>query len=402
MEIVFESGPRRGARFPLGEGTHTLGRDSDNSCIVRGRGVSRKHVQLVVTGDSIALQDLGSSNGTWVNGLRCTRAALGWGDRVRLGGVLLRLVQPGETAQAPLPPAAAREFLLGDAPAFVAAAERAVALAAQRGPLWIEGPPGSGRLSLAQAIHRLSARKYGPFAVVDLRGQPEERQADDILGSGERMGLAPLCERGTLVLRAAEQLAEPVARQLVELAPRLPRLRICALSTPGIAGVSPLSALGPELLSLPGLAERSGDIVPLASHFLALARPGAGLADCCKLALIERAWPENVRELRDVIERAARRLTGDLLEAAQLVDAPVQEDEDERVIVPDAIVQGDLEAPILPIAEVIDRAVRRALIICKDDRKLAADFLKISRKELAEHIQRLKAQQSAAEEAAPE
>jgi len=79
-----------GRSEPLGgDGPLGLGRESDNHFVLTDPGVSRHHARLVRSGDDWAIEDLGSSNGTRVNGRRVSSALLRDGDRVRLCGVEL-------------------------------------------------------------------------------------------------------------------------------------------------------------------------------------------------------------------------------------------------------------------------------------------------------------------------
>jgi DNA-binding winged helix-turn-helix (wHTH) protein len=70
----------------LSTGTNILGRDPDATVWFDRPGVSRRHAQIVVTGDGAMLEDLGSTNGTWLRGERLTSPApLADGDEIRLG-----------------------------------------------------------------------------------------------------------------------------------------------------------------------------------------------------------------------------------------------------------------------------------------------------------------------------
>jgi len=76
--------------FVLATKTNLLGRDRD--CVVRIEhvSISRHHARVVITGTSAVLEDLGSKNGTWVNGRQIEAPTeLADGDEVRLGSVAL-------------------------------------------------------------------------------------------------------------------------------------------------------------------------------------------------------------------------------------------------------------------------------------------------------------------------
>ena len=70
----------------LNTGTNILGRDPDATVWFDRPGVSRRHAQIVIAGDGATLEDLGSTNGTWLRGERLTAPApLTDGDEIRLG-----------------------------------------------------------------------------------------------------------------------------------------------------------------------------------------------------------------------------------------------------------------------------------------------------------------------------
>lgn len=80
------SGPGAGKNFPLSAaGPTSLGRARHNDIMVPEEGASAQHCRIDREGDSYVLHDLGSTNGTWVNGKRTERAVLQHGDRVRVG-----------------------------------------------------------------------------------------------------------------------------------------------------------------------------------------------------------------------------------------------------------------------------------------------------------------------------
>ncbi|HEY7582646.1 MAG TPA: FHA domain-containing protein [Acidimicrobiia bacterium] len=83
--LVVEKGPRTGMTFVLNEGTTAVGRQPDSEILLDDVTVSRQHCQFTVTVDELAVEDLGSTNGTYVNETRVDQASLNPGDQVIIG-----------------------------------------------------------------------------------------------------------------------------------------------------------------------------------------------------------------------------------------------------------------------------------------------------------------------------
>jgi DNA-binding winged helix-turn-helix (wHTH) protein len=76
--------------IPLLEGSNVIGRASDAAIPIDSPGISRHHARIVVTDGEATLEDLGSKNGTQLNGSRMTKPSrLSNGDEIRLGAVML-------------------------------------------------------------------------------------------------------------------------------------------------------------------------------------------------------------------------------------------------------------------------------------------------------------------------
>lgn len=76
--------------FELLPGENVLGRDNDVSVVISMKSISRRHARIVVSGDTVMLEDLGSKNGTWVRGRRIAGPTeINDGDEIRLGSVPL-------------------------------------------------------------------------------------------------------------------------------------------------------------------------------------------------------------------------------------------------------------------------------------------------------------------------
>jgi pSer/pThr/pTyr-binding forkhead associated (FHA) protein len=96
--LRFISGKYQGGEFPLPEeGDIVIGRSSELDMVLVEDMVSRRHAKITVTDGQIFIQDLGSTNGTFVNGEKVKRARIEEGDRVLVGTSIIKLVA-SETA----------------------------------------------------------------------------------------------------------------------------------------------------------------------------------------------------------------------------------------------------------------------------------------------------------------
>ncbi|HUB08365.1 MAG TPA: FHA domain-containing protein [Myxococcales bacterium] len=94
-ELLVTVGPARGARFPLTNGAHTVGRSAQCDCSILDEAVSRRHFELQVDASGVMLRDLGSGNGTLVNGERADEVNLVHGDVLQIGDSTLEFREKG-------------------------------------------------------------------------------------------------------------------------------------------------------------------------------------------------------------------------------------------------------------------------------------------------------------------
>jgi pSer/pThr/pTyr-binding forkhead associated (FHA) protein len=91
--LRFISGKYQGGEFPLRMDREIIvGRSSDLDMVLVEDMVSRKHAKITASGDQIVIQDLGSTNGTFVNGEKIKKARLKEGDRILIGTSIIKLV----------------------------------------------------------------------------------------------------------------------------------------------------------------------------------------------------------------------------------------------------------------------------------------------------------------------
>jgi pSer/pThr/pTyr-binding forkhead associated (FHA) protein len=110
--LRFISGKYQGGEYPLADaGELVIGRSSELDMVLIEDMVSRKHAKLTVAPEQITIADLGSTNGTFVNGEKVRRAQLKEGDRILIGTSILKLVAVARQAGATVDPKAAQQNL---------------------------------------------------------------------------------------------------------------------------------------------------------------------------------------------------------------------------------------------------------------------------------------------------
>lgn len=91
-KLIAVAGKLRGQEFILEPGENIVGRDSENNVVLPVEGVSKKHFSITLTGDVAYLKDLGSSNGTFINGRLVKNGTIQDGDKIALPDIILQVV----------------------------------------------------------------------------------------------------------------------------------------------------------------------------------------------------------------------------------------------------------------------------------------------------------------------
>src|SRR4051812_15882790 len=95
--LRFISGKYQGGEFPIsGDRDIFIGRSNELEVVLVEDMVSRKHARVSMQGETLSIEDLGSTNGTFVNGEKIKRARLKEGDRVLIGTSILKLISAAE------------------------------------------------------------------------------------------------------------------------------------------------------------------------------------------------------------------------------------------------------------------------------------------------------------------
>jgi transcriptional regulator with PAS, ATPase and Fis domain len=363
------AGPDAGTHRRLGPGKVRIG--TAPSCGVRlaDPTVSRLHCELEIHGQGVRVTDLDSTNGTFLDGVRAYDAELAAGGSVTVGTTVLRLEPAGEPVHVELSRADRFGRFLGhntEIRRMYAILER---VAPTDSTILVQGETGTGKEALALAIHEVSERADKPFIAVDCGASAENLIESELFGhvrgafSGavqDRTGLFEQAHGGTLFLDEIGELPLALQPKLLRVLETRDVRRIGSsvskkVDVRVLAATNRMLARGVNQgtfredlyyrlavveLVIPPLRARRDDIPLLAQHFYkAFSGKSDPLPADFVATLLARAWPGNIRELRNFIERSVslgwvsrREGEGDApvsvppgLEALVPTDAPLKE-----------------------------------------------------------------------------
>ncbi len=278
-------------------------------------------------------------------------------------------------------------------------AERAASTDA---PVLLLGEPGTGRSTVARALHDASPRASGALVELDAGALPTTLFESELFGyragafTGAEHGIegrVARAEGGTLLLDHVEELPLAVQPKLLRL---IAERRYAPLGGAEAAADVRFLAIGSEDLPVrvaretfradlfyrldvvaflvPPLRQRRRDLPAIVDHLLAdlaerFGRAGFSLTPDARAWILEHSWPGNLRQLRNTLEREAI-----LAGADGLLDPAPPE--------------GTAEARPRPLLELEKEHIRRALAYTRGHQGQAADLLGISRKALWEKRKR--------------
>jgi two-component system response regulator HydG len=334
LRILWQGGSIKLDGSPVG-----VGANYSNAIVIDCRFVSGFHCRIYFEKGHHRVRDLGSTNGTCLDGMRVVDAELLDGARLKIGTHELRVEREiAKQAAKPLPGLVARD------PALAPVLELLRKAAPSMLPLMLLGESGTGKEVAAKAVHELSTRSQGPFVPVNCGAIAPELAEAELFGheKGSFTGAihsAPgafgAADGGTLFLDEIGDLPLNLQVKLLRAleagevkpvgAPR-PRpidVRVICATHHDLAKRVREGEFREDLyyrlrgvtVELPPLRSRPRDIVPLAEHFLEKRKI---LAADARAALVAHRWPGNVRELRHVIHLACVLNDGPVLRSTSL------------------------------------------------------------------------------------
>lgn len=280
-------------------------------------------------------------------------------------------------------------------------------------PVLLEGKTGTGKDLAAQRIHANSDRQKGPYVPVNLASLPIELVASELFGhekgaftgaTKRRQGKSELARDGTIFLDEIGMVDEKVQVSLLRLIEqrRFYRLggkraistnaRIIAASNHDLIDLVRQGRFRSDLyyrldvfrITLPPLRERASDIPLLIDEFLGrynevFSKKVRGISPACVGLLESYEWAGNVRELKNVIQRAVLVCPGDVILPEHLPP---------RFQTGSSAPQSVTFEVGTPLDEVEREMVRRALAATGNNRTQAADLLGISRRALYNRLRK--------------
>lgn len=246
-----------------------------------------------------------------------------------------------------------REFeMIGDSQAMLRLQSQLQRVAPTQATVLLRGESGVGKELAAREIHRLSKRSEQPFIAINCGALTPSLLESELFGhekgsftgaTDRKLGKFELADGGTLMLDEVGEMTPEIQVKFLRVLEGQPFERVGG-SKPITVNVRVVAATNRDLeqavnegkfrsdlyfrlrvveIAVPSLRERAEDILPLAKYFLAAFRRQAGTGPTgftadAEAAIQAYAWPGNIRELKNSVERAHVLAAGDLAELDDL------------------------------------------------------------------------------------
>ncbi|MGE0784351.1 MAG: sigma 54-interacting transcriptional regulator [Sandaracinaceae bacterium] len=332
LRIAVASGVDAGREAALTARSLRVGTAPDNDLVLTDPSVSRHHFELRLHEEQPWVIDAGSTNGTFINGVRVHRALAAHGSRIDVGSTSIHVVASAQPVQIPISKRGAFGGLVGKSLAMrelYALLERAAPTDAS---VLLHGETGTGKELVAEAIHEASRRADGPFVIVDCGSIPPALFESELFGHkrgsftgaiADRTGLLVEANGGTIFLDEIGELAPDLQPKLLRALERR-QVRPVGATQPVDVDVRVVAASHRNLIEevnrgafredlyyrlavvrieVPALRVRRDDIKELVRLFVSRIAPDReDEAASIAASLEHRSFPGNVRELRNAVE----------------------------------------------------------------------------------------------------
>ncbi|MGZ5969227.1 MAG: sigma 54-interacting transcriptional regulator [Polyangiales bacterium] len=310
----------------------TIGSADHVDVVVHDRQVSRLHAEIELRDDGAWIRDLGSRNGTFVGDVRVVEARVPENAQIRVGGSALTLRAAPVPTAIDLWPHDYFGALVGRSAVMREMFARLARVAKGDGTVLLHGETGTGKELAARAIHDASPRVKKPFVVVDCAALPETLLESELFGHkkgaftgaiASQAGAIEVADGGTIFLDEIGELPPSMQPKLLRvLEARTVRrvgesnhkaidVRFVSATNRDLRAMVNAGAFREDLyfrlavlpVTIPPLRAHLEDLPLLIQQFVTL-RGGAPLSPELITELASRPWLGNVRELRNVVDRA--------------------------------------------------------------------------------------------------
>ena len=331
---TFRLVPRVGPAEVFDQWKVRIGSGPGNDWTLQDNTVSATHAEITVTDKGFRIKDTGSTNGTFVDGIRVMDAILPAGRKVSFGNFETEFQILDDTVSEAIHDSEEYHGAVGRSAHMRALFSRIQKVASTPATVLIQGETGTGKEVVAWSIYEASNRKEQNFVVVDCSAIPKNLIESELFGHekgaftgavSQRKGAFERAHGGTLFLDELGELE-------LELQPKLLRaleqrkiqrvggdrpiqvdVRIIAATNRDLQRHVAQGSFREDLyyrlavvnLDLPPLRERLEDLDVLVSHFLhQMGRAIEDLPEGTMEIFRQHTWPGNCRELRNAVERA--------------------------------------------------------------------------------------------------
>jgi transcriptional regulator with GAF, ATPase, and Fis domain len=351
-KLVVISGNDAGKELEMAKPRITGGRSIISELVINDKAVSGTHFEVSARDDGYRLRDLNSRNGVYVGDLRVREVYLTPGTVFRIGHTSIKFQPLQDVVEIELSKKDRFDAVIGGSPAMREIFASLEKVAPSDLTCLITGETGTGKEMVARALHNASHRKAKPFVVLDCGSIPRELIESTLFGHEkgsftgavqQHTGCFEQANGGTIFLDEIGELDVMLQPKLLRVLEQREIKRVGGDRTYKV-DVRVLAATNRDLrdevnkgtfredlyfrlsvvnCELPPLRDRREDISPIANHFLREvgARRGISMSfgPDALVGMMNHAWPGNVREMRNVVERAAALSDGPVIGRADLV-----------------------------------------------------------------------------------
>jgi two-component system, NtrC family, response regulator GlrR len=337
FRLLVLEGPDKGTPWASTLDKCEIGSIDYNDLVLHDNTVSKKHCEIRIDSKGAHILDLGSHNGTIVDGVEVVEASLRSGSVIRLGKTVLQFDFELQGSRLPVSEDTSFGSLLGTSVEMRSVFALLARVAEKDTNVLLEGETGTGKTQAARSIHEKSARKDGPFVTFDCGAAHGNTLESTLFGHekgaytgavGSRIGILEEASGGTIFLDEIGELPKDLQPKLLRALDerKIRRLggskdihvdvRVIAATKRDLRAEMNAERFRDDLyyritavrIVMPPLRQRPEDIPMILDKILASlsvsAEERAELSSAEVIARLQRgAWPGNVRELENWVQR---------------------------------------------------------------------------------------------------